>query len=79
MAEKTESNLRPEAWGAVDGQPGWLVLLDAPAFRSPRLLASKQDGFFVKQVAKSLYPGDTLKVITDGAKRYLVRKPADSE
>jgi len=79
VAEKTESNLRPEAWGSVDGQPGWLVLMDAPGFKTPRLVLSKQDEYFLRQVAKSLYPNDTLKVIADGAKKYLVRKPADAQ
>jgi len=77
VARETESNLRAEAWRAVEGQEGWLVLMDAPGFKSPRLVLSKQDEYFLKQVARSLFPADQIRVIADGGKKYLVRKPAE--
>jgi hypothetical protein len=77
MSQSSESNLRAEAWRPVEGGGGWLVLMDATTgFRSPRLVLSEQDSFFLTESAKGLFPRDKFKVITDNNKRFLVRLPA---
>ena len=68
-----------KAWQAVAGQEGWLVLMEhANGFKSPRLVISDQDEYFLKETARGLWPKDKFKVIQDGAtkKRFFVRLPA---
>ncbi len=74
--EDTDPIGNPAAWKPVEGQPGWLVLMDAPTFRNPRLIVSDQDAYFAQESARGFFPNDKLKVIQDAElkKRFLVRK-----
>jgi hypothetical protein len=75
--EDTDPIGDPRAWKPVEAGSGWLVLMDAPSFKAPRLIVSEQDEFFVKETARSFYPGDVFKIIEDTVlrKRFLVRLP----
>lgn len=70
---------RPGAWKPVAGEDDWLVLMEhSDGFKTPRLVVSDQDEFFLKQTARALFPRDKLRTITDERtkKKFFVRKPA---
>lgn len=80
MAATTEETVGADAWREVADAPGWFVLLDhATGFRQPRALVSKQDEYFVKAAVRSLFKRDELRVIEAESKRYLTRRPIDSD
>ena len=69
-----DNNLRPAAWR--EAQDGWLVLMDAAhKFKRPREIVSDTDEYILKSAVKAQYPNDELKSISDGNKRFLVRRP----
>lgn len=73
-----EDYLSPEAWAAVDGMPGWLVLMDhAHGYRQARLVVSDVDKHFLVQSVRTLYPGERVEVVSDDQRRYLIRQPVE--
>lgn len=68
----------PLAWRVIDSYPNWYVLLDhATGYRTPRLVLSDQDEFFLREAVKHEFPRDELKTVADGKQKLLVRKPAE--
>ena len=68
----------PRAWQPVASGDGWLVLMEhGNGFKSPRLVLSDQDAYFLKETGRGLWPKDKFKVIEDEAtkKKFFVRLP----
>lgn len=80
MSDDQDPMQHPKAWQSVAGQEGgWLVLMDrGDGYRSPRLVVSEQDAYFLKETARGLWPKDKFKVIEDEKtkRKFLVRLPA---
>lgn len=76
MPVHEETGVEPKYWKPVDGFPGWLILMDFhTGGKSPRLILSDQDRYFLLEVTRGQYPGEELRVVEHEQKKYLARKP----